>query len=311
MLSRRGIRIKVMKNLYSVSRDETLDLRQTKAAYNKSIQDTYDLFLFCTYSLVKICRFSEEDSEKRKTKYLPTEVDKKFTSKLYRNPIIQSLEGNKVFGNIADKKNFAVKASNDFAQNIYNEFLKEEAYVNYILSDSTSIQDHLELLLELFRFCRKNEFFNDVMEEQFINWIDDKSLVVGTIKKVLKSLPAEGNIFDEHKPDPEIVEEFGLELLQAVFEEDDELLEMIKPVLENWDHERLAIIDMISIKMAMMEFLRFETIPVKVSLNEYVEISKIYSTPKSKEFVNGILDKLLKKLIAEGKVNKVGRGLLE
>ena len=310
MLSRRGVRIKVMKNLYSVSRDETLDLRKTKSAYNKSIEDTYDLFLFCTYTLVKICRFSEEDFEKRKTKYLPTAVDKKFTAKLYRNPIIQALEENKAFTTIAEKKNFAVKASNDFTQNIYNEFLKEEAYTNYILADSSD-KDHLDLLLELFRFCRKNEFFNDVMEEQFINWIDDKSLVVGTIKKVLKCLPTEENVFDNHKPDPEIVEEFGLELLEAVFEEDDELLEIIKPVLENWDHERLAIIDMISIKMAVMEFLRFETIPVKVSLNEYVEISKIYSTPKSKEFVNGILDKILKQLVSEDKVKKAGRGLLE
>lgn len=310
MLSRRGIRIKVMKNLYSVSRDETLNLRKAKTAYHKSVQDTYDLFLFCTYALVKICRYAEEDNDKRKSKYLPTEIDKKFTAKLYQNPIIQAIEENKFFSSIVDKKEFATKASKDFSQNIYNEFLKEEAYTNYILEESTK-ESHLALLLELFRFCRKNEFFNDVMEEQFINWIDDKSLVVGTIKKILKSLPADHNVFEDHTPDPEIVEEFGQELLEAVFEEDDELLEIVKPVLENWDHERLAIIDMISIKMAVMEFLRFETIPVKVSLNEYVEISKIYSTPKSKEFVNGILDKILKKLQAEDKVKKAGRGLIE
>jgi N utilization substance protein B len=149
------------------------------------------------------------------------------------------------------------------------------------------------------------------MEENYISWIDDKSVVVGTMKKVLKSDTSSDSLFDRHKPDMQIVEDFGKELLGMTFEEDDELLDIIKPILENWDHERLAIIDMILIKMAIIEFLNFETIPVKVTLNEYVEISKMYSTPKSKEFVNGILDKILKKLQSEDKVSKQGRGLLD
>ena len=194
--------------------------------------------------------------------------------------------------------------------NIYSEFLKEESYQNYIKGEKTD-EAHLDILLEFFRFCRKNEFFNDVMEENYISWIDDKSVVVGTMKKVLKSDTSSDSLFDRHKPDMQIVEDFGKELLGMTFEEDDELLDIIKPILENWDHERLAIIDMIFIKMAIIEFLNFETIPVKVTLNEYVEISKMYSTPKSKEFVNGILDKILKKLQSEDKVSKQGRGLLD
>ena len=308
MLSRRGIRIKAMKRLYALSRDESLTMRSAINAYQKSIADTYDLYLFCVYSLAKICRMSTDDEEKRKAKYLPTEEDKIFTSKLYNNPIIQSIDLSKELSNRADKGYYSNVATKDFASKIYSDFCKEEAYQSYLAKDSTD-QDHLDILLELFRFCRKNEYFNDVMEDHSINWIDDKSLVIGTVKKTLKALPSEESVFQKHLPDDEIVTDFGELLLKMTYEDDDELLEIVKPVLDNWDHERLAVIDMILIKMALIEFTNFETIPVKVTLNEYVEISKIYSTPKSKEFVNGILDKLLKQLQSENKIEKEGRGL--
>ncbi len=299
-----------MKVLYAVSRDETLNVRMAKSAYDKSVKDTTDLFYLCIYALVKVTRISLEDAENRKSKYLPTELDKSFTPSLYENSIIQGVETNSYFKNKIDKLLLQNKISHDFAKNIYSEFLKEESYQNYIKGEKTD-EAHLDILLEFFRFCRKNEFFNDVMEENYISWIDDKSVVVGTMKKVLKSDTSSDSLFDRHKPDMQIVEDFGKELLGMTFEEDDELLDIIKPILENWDHERLAIIDMILIKMAIIEFLNFETIPVKVTLNEYVEISKMYSTPKSKEFVNGILDKILKKLQSEDKVSKQGRGLLD
>ena len=310
MLSRRGIRIKVMKILYSVSRDETLNVKMAKSAYDKSVRDTYDLFLMCLYAFIKVTKVSTEDAEKRKSKYLPSEIDKNFAPTLYENSKIQGLEDNKYFRLKIDKLNLPEKISNDMSKNIYYEFLKEESYLNYITGEKTE-DAHLQILLELFRFCRKSEFFNDTMEENYISWIDDKSVVVGTIKKILKGDTTAENIFDKHKPDSLIVDDFGKELLDVTFEEDDELLEIIKPILDNWDHERLAILDMIFIKMAIMEFLKFETIPVKVTMNEYVEISKMYSTPKSKEFVNGILDKVLKQLQAEDKIKKAGRGLID
>lgn len=310
MLSRRGVRIKVMKMLYAMGRDETLNLKSAERAYNTSIQATYDLYMLTLYAFTKICRVATSDEENRKKKYIPSEIDKIFTAKLYENPIIQYISDSKYMSKKADKLLFGNTASSDFVRKIYADFSKEEAYTNY-LSAENSLENHLEILLELFRFCRKSEYFNDILEEAYINWIDDKSLVIGTVKKTLKALPTEQNIFEDHLPDPEIVNDFGLELLRLTFEEDDELLDYIKPVLENWDHERLAIIDMILIKMALIEFMNFNTIPVKVSLNEYVEISKMYSTPKSKEFVNGILDKLLKKLQSENKIVKEGRGLID
>lgn len=310
MLSRRGIRVKVFKCLYAASVDPSLNLKLVKSNYRKAIQDSYDLYLFCLYALVKVTKMSVDDQENRKSKYIPSEEDKIFSDKLYRNPIIQYIESNSFFSTKAEKLGFGTKASKDFAKQIYSDFAKTDAYKQYLKSTDDQ-SSHLDILLELFRFCRQNEFFNDIMEEQYINWLDDKSIVVGTIKKTLKTVPVEHNVFDDFVADEEITLDFGRTLLETVFEDDDELLEVVKPVLENWDHERIAIIDMILIKMAVKEFVDFETIPVKVSLNEYVDISKIFSTPKSKEFVNGVLDKLLKQFIEENKIKKVGRGLVE
>ena len=131
------------------------------------------------------------------------------------------------------------------------------------------------------------------------------------MKKTLKELPeVEATHFKAYYPDDETCKEFGEVLLTDTHKKDEELLKVIKPALENWDHERLAVIDMILLKMALVEFLECVTIPTKVTLNEYVEVSKMYSTPKSKDFINGILDKLLKDLEEEGKINKEGRGLV-
>jgi N utilization substance protein B len=166
--------------------------------------------------------------------------------------------------------------------------------------------------LELFRFCRKNELFNEIIEDQFANWEDDKSLIIGTIKKVLKSLPSENeNFIMEHYPDDETCKEYGEFLLLKTYLEDEALLKLIEPVLQNWDADRVAVLDMIMIKMAICEFLYCNTIPAKVTLNEYVELAKSYSTSKSKEFVNGILDKLLNDLKSKNLIIKEGRGLMD
>ena len=114
---------------------------------------------------------------------------------------------------------------------------------------------------------------------------------------------------DEYKPDDETVQDFGYALLENSLKNKDEYMNVIIPVLENWDHERLAIVDTLLLKLALCEMMEFPTIPAKVTLNEYVELAKQYSTAKSKEFINGILDKLMKDLESKGQLNKEGRGL--
>ena len=311
MLSRRNVRIKVMQVLYAQSRDESLDYNATMKEYWKKIDDSFHLLLFSLYNLIQITKIASEDQEKRKSKHLPTELDKKFTSKLWSNPMIQALVKNKTIQTKFEKLYFAQKVDKDHFKTIYYEFVKEEAYTTFLTNETTN-DENLEMLLELFRFCRRNELFNEIIEDHYANWEDDKSLIIGTIKKVLKALPSEDeNFIMEHYPDDETTKEYGEFLLSETLKEDKTLLQYIEPVLQNWDADRVAILDMIMIKMALCEFMYCPTIPIKVTLNEYVEISKLYSTDKSKEFINGILDRLINKLNHENKIIKTGRGLLD
>ncbi|GLR15480.1 transcription antitermination factor NusB [Portibacter lacus] len=299
-----------MQLLYALSRDVALKIDQTTKRYFGSIDNTFNLYLLNLYTIHRICSIAIEDNEKRKSKHLPSAYDKGFSAKLFNNPIIRSIDSNFKLRKKFDKLHFENKADKDFCKKIYSEFSKTEEYKSYIQKESSD-KDHLEILLELYRHCRKSEYFNEVMEDSYSEWVDDKSLIIGAIKKSIKKLPAEENFFQTFFPEDETIKEFGQELLELCYETDDELLEYIKPTLKNWDHERLAIIDMVLLKMAIVEFIHFKTIPTKVTLNEYVEIAKLYSTPKSKDFVNGILDKILKELQDTGKIIKEGRGLVE
>ena len=300
-----------MQVLYAQSRDESLDYNSTMKEYWKKIDDSFHLLLFSLYNLIQITKIASEDQEKRKSKHLPTELDKKFTSKLWSNPMIQALVKNKTIQTKFEKLYFAQKVDKDHFKTIYYEFVKEEAYTTFLTNETTN-DENLEMLLELFRFCRRNELFNEIIEDHYANWEDDKSLIIGTIKKVLKALPSEDeNFIMEHYPDDETTKEYGEFLLSETLKEDKTLLQYIEPVLQNWDADRVAILDMIMIKMALCEFMYCPTIPIKVTLNEYVELAKNYSTSKSKEFVNGILDRLLQDLKAKGNIVKEGRGLLD
>ncbi len=307
MLSRHSVRIKVMQTLFALATDDELTIDQAKRKYLEGIDKSFNLFLFNLYNIFQITRVAVDDEAKRKSKHLPSELDKKFTAKLFYNPIIQDILSNSILRKKFETLHFPAIIDRDYCKKLYSKFSKTEPYKSYILNDE---EDHLEMLLELFRFCRREELFNEIMEDHFTSWQDDKSLVVGAIKKCLKSLPNENKSFiSEYVPDDETVKEYGVVLLEKTFEEDIAMMNMIKPLLKNWDYDRLALIDIILIKMAIIEMLEFKTIPTKVTLNEYVEVSKKYSTPKSKEFINGILDKILKDLLSEGRIVKEGRGL--
>lgn len=308
MLSRRNVRVKVMQQLYSLAQDKELTFKHALNAYFNTIQDSFRLYLLNLYCIVKVCSFAEEDFRIRSSKHIRTDEDKLFTDKIFSNELITSLVKNKKLNDLFQKEKCAEGLDDDLFRKIYKDFCKDEAYQKYLAKPSTN-EDHIEILLELYRFCRRNEVFNEIMDDRFACWTDDKSLVIGALKKTLKILPQDGAIYAEHIPDDDTVVHFGQFLLETTYHQDQELEGLIKPVLENWDTERVALIDMILIKMGIVEMVNFKTIPAKVTLNEYVELSKTYSTDKSREFVNGVMDKLLKQLEAEGKIVKEGRGL--
>jgi len=312
MLSRRSVRIKVMQLLYAASRDEALTHKEVSKRYWTAIDDSYDVFLYNFYCFLQVARMASDDEAQRKAKHLPTAEDKLFAAHICDNELVDSVRSNAGVQKLFEKKGFAAGSDRDMFKNIYNEFSKNEAYLEYLRKETREAADHIEILLELYRHCRKSEIFSEIMEDRYINWIDDKSLVIGTVKKVIKALPiTDVKMFKALYPDDETVKEYGEELLDTTMNGEAVLMDHIRPLLDNWDQDRLAVVDTILLKMAASEFLNFPTIPTKVTLNEYVEVSKLYSTDKSKEFVNGVLDKLMKNLANSGQIIKEGRGLVE
>ncbi len=299
-----------MQLIYSLDRDESLKPSDIYKAYNVNIDKSFELFLFTVFIIYKVTAVATEDMKKRKSKHLPSDYDKNFTDKLVKNPLIQDIVDNSVLQKKWESFEFESKVNADYIQKIYDEFAKSQHYKNFVSSETTNVEV-LELMLELFRFCRLNEYFNEILEDNYYNWVDDKSLVVGSVKKYLKLLPSESKTsFKDFLPEDETVKEFGQNLLKKTVTKKQELMDYVIPVLENWDHERLAVMDTILLQMAVTELLAFPTIPSKVTLNEYVELAKNYSTAKSKEFINGILDKLMVDLTESGKIVKEGRGIV-
>lgn len=298
--------------LYMLGRDSQLKFSEALLQYNSNIRQSYELYLFNLLMLLRIAEFAERDAARRKSKLLPTEEDRAFVPKLATNEVIQSLFKNQALMAVFKRHKLEEKIDSDSLRKIYIEFLKEDEYKTYLSNSATTLDDHQNILLALYKFCLSNELFEEFMEDNYRNWIDDKSLIIGAIKKTIKALPSPvENFYEEYKPDDETVKEFGESLMRNVYQNDGELLHLIEPVLKNWDAERVAIIDMILLKMALCELIDFPTIPTKVTLNEFVEISKLYSTDKSKDFINGILDRLMKQLNDQGKIHKTGRGLQE
>ncbi len=277
--------------------------------FERSINETFNLYLLNIYALIQICEFSLEDKGLRNSKYLPTDEDKAFSAKLYENEALKSLVDHPGLQKKFKDLNFDARIDKDILKRIYRKLSSGDTYKRYLLGES-SLEDHKAILHELYRLCRRDEVFDELMEDNYAAWADDKSLVIGAIKKTIKGLPATENFYDEFLPDQETVETFGKELLSKVIADEEYLMSLIDPVLENWDSDRVAMVDMLLIKMAICEFLSFVTIPTKVSLNEYVELSKEYSTEKSKDFINGVLDKLMRLMKEEGLIKKEGRGLL-
>lgn len=307
MLSRRNIRIKVLQSLYAASMAPDTSPEQLYQDYTQSCQKSYKLLLFTLSSFIRLTSFALKEEGTRSAKLLSTEDDSLYTPILYTNPLTQSLVRNKFLQTEISQQKVGEIKDEDILRQVYGEFSKSEDYLAYWKDN----KDHMAILLKFLKASIANPLFEELLDDYSPAWIDDKSLIIGTLKKIIKALPLDDPFYEEYRPDKDLIEEFGRNMLLRVWNRNDDLTESIGPTLKNWDVNRVATLDMIMLKMAVCELMYFPTIPPKVTLNEFVEIAKIYSTDKSKEFVNGILDRLMKDLVEAGKINKLGRGLVE
>lgn len=300
-----------MQLLYAKSRDNEVTLSHLLQRYENYGKRTFELYLFNLHQLFEVAHYSVKDEVNRRAKLMPTEADKKFSPKLYRNELLDTFFKSGRYDAAIKKYMVAGRIDDDTTRLYYQKFYETESHKKFLESENNTIEDYRQVLIDLYKFLYTSETFNEQMEDFSPSWIDDDSLIVGSTKKTIKALPTDKDFYDEFSEEDHLTVEFGEQLLTKTYKSDVALLEDIKPMLKNWDAERVATIDMILMKMALCELLSFPTIPTKVTINEYVDISKMYSTDKSKDFVNGILDRLMKKLKDEDRIKKEGRGLVE
>ena len=300
MLSRRNVRIKIMQVLYAAGRQEFATAKAYDSLFTSMVRNTFKLYLQNLLILQRVAEYAKHDLATRRAKLRPSEEDKSFHSGLADNLAVRSLSDNNDLSKVFDQYNIRGMIDADHIQKLYRDFSKEETHHAYLAKEDPTKQDHIDILLVLFKWLQKQELYLNMVEDQFPLWKEDKSLVIGAIKKTIKAMPLEQHFYLGYQEQGEAVTDFGRPLLKFVVEADEALVERIKTVLQNWDANRVATIDMILLKMAVGEFTQFPAIAPTVTINEYIDISKTYSTDKSREFINGVLDNLRKALEAEG-----------
>jgi N utilization substance protein B len=313
MLTRRHIRVKVMQSIYALSQSQSDQVDKELKFINMSIANMHDLHILTLDLFVKLSELAQKQLELSQKKYLATSAEKNPNKKFLQNAIIQHLVHNENLKTaIYNRKLDDWELNDEYIRVIFDEMLASDVYEDYMDSEETSYDKDREFLAKLFsEVIAPNEKLYEYFEDQKLTWLDDLPVVNTLILKSIKqSKHGKERIFlpELYKDDED--REFVKDLFTKTVLNDDMLTTEIQGKTPNWDKDRIANLDLILLKMAICEFLKFPSIPAKVTINEYIELAKEYSTSKSSMFVNGILDKLIKEYKKENKLNKIGRGLM-
>lgn len=312
MLNRRHIRVKVMQSIYAMHQKNSDEIEKEEKFLYHSIDNILDLYLIMVSSLVEIKKKEVVFLETSSKKHLATPEEKNPNKKFINNAVLQILEeSNSISISLETRKINNWSMNDDYILILLNEVKKSELYQNYMQTKTSTFEEDKQFVVDLFtEVIAPNDKLYEYLEDNKLTWIDDIPMVNTQIQKQLRQIK-EGDEFRVPKlyKDQEDKEFVSLLFRKTVLNE----IELAKEYIDktpNWDSERIAEIDTIILKMAICEFLKFPSIPVKVTINEYLELAKEYSTPKSSIFINGILDNLVKDFTNEGKMKKSGRGLL-
>jgi N utilization substance protein B len=312
VLNRRHIRLKVMQSIYAMHQKNSDDIEKEEKFLYNSIDNILDLYLIMISALIEIQKKEIQFLETSSKKHLATTEEKKPNKKFVNNMLLHQLtESSSISIALENRKINNWTLNDDYIIILLNEVKKSSLYQKYMLDKSNSFDDDKQFIVDLFTVViAPNEKLYEYLEDHKLTWIDDIPVVNTQILKQLKNLN-QGEEFRVSKlykdeEDKEFVSNLFRKtvLNEAIFSKEYE------NKTPNWDTERIAEIDTIIMKMAICEFLKFPSIPVKVTINEYLELAKEYSTPKSSMFINGILDNLVKEFNQEDKIKKTGRGLM-
>jgi len=315
MLNRRHIRVKVMQSIYSIDCKPEFNLPQEEKFLKESIAQIYNLYLLMLDLMVEVHAFAKEDAERHANKILATEEERNPNMRFINNEVLHKLSENTLVQDELDKRKLRNwRLDDEYVNVIYKELIASDLYKEYLETESTSFVEDKRFVEQFYTdILAPNDKLYEYVEDYRLTWIDDLPVVnMAVLKRLQKVKPSSPDrsflpLLFKNEED----RDFANELLKKTITSKDFLIEEIASNTPNWDKERIADVDMVLIKMALCEFLKFPTIPVKVTINEYLEIAKEYSTPKSSIFINGILDKLVKKYQQSNTLKKSARGLQE
>jgi N utilization substance protein B len=313
MISRRNIRVKVMQTLYSLeSYDQPSGDRQVqyeslpgaKRLLQQHLDQTNRIFIYLLYYITEVARYATTDARQRASKHLPTAEDMNVSTRIADNRFVRRLVQDTAFTETVKNENLQHFSDPEIIKKLYYQLTQCGEYNAYIHSTLNEEKEDKKILLHIFHeLLMKSEAFDQHMEDIFMHWPDDREMMhilVGNYINKPQTFDFRQLISPEKKG-------YAFDLLETVLEKKSYCLELIRPRLQNWDPDRIAAIDMLLMIMGISEFLYFPTIPTKVTINEYIDLAKVYSTPQSGQFVNGILDNVLKDLHQAQKIRKSDR----
>ena len=319
MLNRRILRIKAFKVLYSSILSGNVSLSQAETQLEQACEATRDLYIYMLGIVSPLTRIARERLEAAKGKFNPTEEERNPNMKFADNALARLLDEDKDFQKVFSKKKFSWAQYDLLLKKLMTSIASKEYFAEYMASSERSLAEDCKLFTRIFEeeFVDSEEL-EQILEDKSLYWNDDLAYALTWCCKTFKSL-AKGEgwslipLYQSEMFQSSEVESdkyFVRKLLQASFAGYENYSAMVAEAVTGWEKERLFSTDVVLIVMGLAETVTFPTIPVKVTINEYVELSKFYGTPKSRSFVNGLLDRLVQNLVNEGKVTKEGKGLL-
>lgn len=302
-----------MQALYAWEMDHDVPLVNLEAQLKAQVQKSVSLYLCNLLFLVELCQYSLVDKARRLAKYVKTEEDENASTTIAANAIIQFLQKDARFNSYLKKEGIRNYVKEDIVKGLFAELSSKQKYKEYAALTAPTLEQDKEIINYILKkIFPASKDMQHHLEEIFINYDDDNDLLLHILTKYVDAFDKnkENNFFQSINIWEE-EQKFATDLLAKTVQQNEELIAYIQPKLKNWEMDRVAALDLILMKLAVCELKYFPTIPVKVSINEYIDISKLYSTPKSKDFVNGVLDKVKNEMLEKGEIKKHGRGLME
>ncbi|HMO89174.1 MAG TPA: transcription antitermination factor NusB [Lacibacter sp.] len=292
-----------MQTLYTLSTSEgSITRDQALQVLNNHLDQSRQLFIFLIYTLVETARYAETDARVRSSRHLPTAEDLQVNTKIAGNELMWQIRELPSFQAAVKEVKTERLLPEDWVRKLYQSLTESPVYTSYIREPLRSKKQEKDILEYIFTdILLPNDDFTAFVEEHFVHWDDDSEMMNLLLLNFLHK-PQSYNFQQFITPEKM---QYGRDLLLAVLDKEAQCSELIRSKLQNWDPERTAALDMILMRMGICEFLYFETIPPKVTINEYIDLAKEYSTPQSGHFVNGILDSIHKELAAADKLHKV------